>query len=217
MKLRLAIPLFALVCIAHAPAHAWQLYLHGGLPSLGIGVAQPVSDKVVVRADFASTGSLTERRREEGIDYDARARIERFALLADMYPGAGNFRLTGGLTFNDTSIRLAAVPTGGTLNIGGQTFPVTANDRFDVAIDFPRVTPYLGVGWGSRRTDPGWFFTADLGVSIGRARLSSQVSGQLASAPGIDAAVDSELAELRDGVGKVRAIPQFLFGVGYRF
>ena len=66
-------------------------------------------------------------------------------------------------------------------------------------------------------TDPGWFFTADLGVSIGRARLSSQVSGQLASAPGIDAAVDSELAELRDGVGKVRAIPQFLFGVGYRF
>ncbi len=198
-------------------AHAWQVYTQVGLPTLGVGVAHPLSETVVLRGDFGSTGSVNERRTEEGIDYDATGRLSRFALLADWHPGGGAFRITGGAHFNDSSIDLVAVPAGSTITLGGQTFPVTAGDRFDASIDFPGVTPYIGIGWGSPSREPGWHLTADLGVSIGRASLSAQVSGQLAGLPGIDEAVDRELAELRDGVGKVRAIPQLTIGIGYRF
>ncbi|MEZ5650426.1 MAG: hypothetical protein R3E87_07730 [Burkholderiaceae bacterium] len=217
MKLRHAVITIGFAVLAHGPAHAWQVYVHGGLPTLGLGIAQPINERMVLRADYASTGSLDDRVSEEGIDYRATGRLARFALFADWFPGGGSFRFTGGITFNQSKLDMNAVPTGNTLEIGGQTYPVTANDRFDVTIDYPDVTPYLGIGWGSRRTDPGWHFSADMGVSIGRASLSSRLSGQLAGAPGIDAAVDRELAELRDGVGKVRVLPQFMFGVGYRF
>lgn len=41
--------------------------------------------------------------------------------------------------------------------------------------------------------------------------------GALASEPDIQANLDKELAELRDGVGKVRAIPQLSVAIGYSF
>ena len=217
MRTRTLLAAVAGVLLLHAPAHAWQIYAQLGLPTFGVGIAHPVTSGVVVRADYVTTGALSDRRTEEGIDYDASGKISRFALLADWHPGGGGFRVTGGVNVNNSALDLVALPAGNSITLGGQTFPVTSADRFDATIDFPRVTPYIGIGWGSVGRDSGWHLTADLGISIGRASLSARVSGQLAQVPGIDAAVDRELAELRDGVGKVRAIPQFTLGIGYRF
>lgn len=74
----------------------------------------------------------------------------------------------------------------------------------------------MSIGWG-HQTGSGFRFSADIGAAIGRATVSAVARGQLASQPDIQTNLDEELVELRDGVGKVRAIPQLSLGIGYSF
>jgi hypothetical protein len=102
---------------------------------------------------------------------------------------------------------------GGTIEIGDNTYVTQPGDSFDVRIEFPRVTPYLGIGYGHQPSGPGWGFVFDLGASIGKAKV--RASTNIAGVTQED--IDRETEELRDGVGKVRAIPQLSIGVNYRF
>jgi len=73
----------------------------------------------------------------------------------------------------------------------------------------------LGLGYG-HQLGSGWGFTFDLGASIGKAKISETHTGTvLGNASQAD--IDRELAELRDGVGKIRLIPQISLGVATRF
>ena len=83
-------------------------------------------------------------------------------------------------------------------------------------IEFPKSTPYIGIGWG-HQTGMGLRFSADIGAAVGRATLTATPRGALANQPDIQANIDKELVELRDGVGKIRAIPQLTIGLGYSF
>ena len=103
---------------------------------------------------------------------------------------------------------LAPFAAGGTVDI--------VADGLKVQIDFPRTTPYIGIGWG-HQTGSGLRFSADIGASIGRATVTATPRGALATQPDIQANVDKELAELRDGAAKLRAVPQLSIGLGYSF
>jgi hypothetical protein len=52
---------------------------------------------------------------------------------------------------------------------------------------------------------------------IGKAKVTATARGALANEPDIQANLDKEMAQVRDGVGKVRAIPQISVSVGYSF
>lgn len=91
-----------------------------------------------------------------------------------------------------------------------------AGDRFDVKIKFPSATPYVGLGYGHHAVK-GLGFHADFGVSIGRTKLTATATGPTLSTAVSQADIDAELAELRDGVGKVRVLPQLSIGLNYRF
>ncbi|MGB7298478.1 MAG: hypothetical protein WBD34_04100 [Burkholderiaceae bacterium] len=215
-------PILAIAtAVACTPVAAVEVYGAVGLPGLVLGVAQPVSPSVVLRADIGGLpASLDGTRTEEGIDYDYTGSFNRIGVFADWYPAQNGFRLTGGLTFNNMGLDLIARPSGGTWNIGGQTYSTSPNDRFDVAVDFKSVTPYLGIGWGHHRLNAsgaGWSFIAEFGLSIGKATVIGAAGGNLALIPGVQDSIDQELAELRDGVGDIRFIPQILIGAGYRF
>lgn len=197
-------------------AQAGELYTGIGIPGVGIGFAQPLSPSVTLRADVFSLGERDGERTEDGIRYDGRYKLHRAALLADWFPFGGSFRFTGGATFNNYKVALDASGAGGTLTIGDRTYTTTAADGLKVDIDFPKTTPYIGIGWG-HQMGSGWRFAADIGASIGKAKLGATPRGALASQPDIQANVDKELAELRDGVGKVRAVPQLSIGIGYSF
>lgn len=198
-----------------ATAHAGELYVPLGVPGVGIGWAQPVSPQLGWRADVMGIGSRTAQRTENGIRYDASLKLSRVAVLADWFPLSSGFRLTGGLTNQDAKLDLVASGAGGSLTIGNTTYTTTAADRFAVQVTLPRTTPYLGLGWG-HHTGNGWRFSFDVGASIGRASLSYALSGPLAGRVS-QADIDAELTELRDGVGKVRALPQLSLGLGYSF
>jgi hypothetical protein len=214
MNIIKTIPALALGLVL-LPAQAGEIYGQIGLPGLGIGYAQPLNENFTLRGDFVTLGSRTETTTEEGIPYAAKLKAHRAALLADWFPMQGSFRISGGATFNQYQLDLAANGSSGSLTIGDTTYATTAADKLDVQIKFPATTPYLGIGWGHQDAS-GLRFSFDIGASFGRAKLTAAVSGPNAQNVS-QADLDAELAELRDGVGKLRAIPQLSFGIGYSF
>ena len=197
-------------------AQAGEVYANVGLPGIGLGYAHPIDSRFTVRADFMTLGSRSKSTTEEGIRYDGRYKLQRLAVLGDWFPFGGSFRLTGGLSSNQYKVTLDATGENGSLTIGDRTYTTTAADGLKVEVKFPSVTPYLGIGWGHQSAS-GWRFGADIGALVGRAKVNATVCGALASEPDIQANLDKELAELRDGVGKVRAIPQLSVAIGYSF
>jgi hypothetical protein len=202
----------------HTGAHAVEVYTGVGTHGLMLGLAQPVSPHFTLRGDFGSLGSRSHNEREEGVDYEGKATYNRTGLFADWFPFANGFRFTGGVTFNKMKIDLVAKGNGQQMTIGDNTFISDPNDRLNVKVEFPKTTPFLGIGYG-HQLSTGWGFTFDLGASIGKAKVSETHSGPNLgnSAVVSQADIDAELAEVRDGVGKVKAIPMIAIGFNYRF
>jgi hypothetical protein len=196
-------------------AQAGEVYSNIGLPGVMFGYAQPVNSFFGVRADLATIGESKGQRLEDGINYEGKLRLDRAAFLMDWFPFEGRFRFTGGVTANQYKLDLLATGAGGSLTIGNTTYTTTANDRFTVAVKFPTSTPYLGFGWG-HNAGSRLRFSVDVGAMIGRAKVSYLLTGPVAQQV-TQQDIDAELAELRDGVGKVRAVPQITFGAGWSF
>ena len=200
-----------------ATASAGEVYGTAGFLGYGLGYAQPIGPHLGVRADFATMGSRSERRTEEGITYDANAKLDRTNLLLDWFPMAGTFRVSTGMTFANSKLVLDASGAGGTLTIGGTTYTTTAADGFNATIKYPSTMPYIGIGWGhGMQSSGGWRFALDVGAAIGKPKVSVVTRGQLAL-PAAQADVDRETQELRDGVGAVKVLPQVMLSVGYSF
>jgi hypothetical protein len=196
-------------------ARAGELYVKGGLPGAIVGWAQPLNSYFGLRLDAASLGNLSERRTEDGITYDVKLQGDRTALLADWFVFGGSFRFTGGITSSKYALDLVASGSGGNITVGNTTYTTTSADRFNVKIKLPNSMPYVGLGWG-HQSDTGLRFSFDLGAKLGKATLSYALTGPWASSVS-QADVDAELSELRDGVGKIRLIPQLTIGLGYSF
>lgn len=197
-----------------AAAQAGELYTSVGLPGVLVGWAQPISPRFTLRADAATLGSIGRDSIEEGVSYSGTLRSDRGAFLMDWFV-AGGMRLTGGLTFNRMRVDLRANGNGGTITIGDSTFATSSSDRFDVSVRFPSTTPYLGVGYG-HHLGAGSTLLFDLGGSIGRPTISESHSGpNLGNVP--QSELDKELAQLREGIGRIRFVPQASLGVNLRF
>ena len=196
-------------------AAAGEVYLQAGLPGVGIGYAEPISSFFGLRGDYVTLGSRDKDTVEEGITYRGHVKTGRGGVYADWYPFAGSFRFSIGATANQFKVNLDASGAGTTINVGGTNYVLAANDGLAVEVKFPSTTPYAGFGWGHQASN-GLRFSLDVGASIGKARFTVTPRGQLAQ-PSAQADVDRETAELRDGVGKVRAIPQLSVAFGYSF
>lgn len=206
---------------AFAQLGSQDVYAKIGLPGLIVGYARPLGERLAVRADFGTTGSFTRTEREDAIEYKGKLKYGRVAILGDYFPLGGGFRLTGGLTFNDTSLTLdAQTQPGSSLTVNGKTVVLQGGDRFRAKAEFPKVTPYIGLGWGHQRAEKGLGFVADIGASIGRAkvRIDENISSNPAYAGAISASdVEAEKQKLRDGVAKVNIQPQISIGLRYVF
>jgi hypothetical protein len=199
-----------------AGAHAGEVYTGIGTHGVMLGFAQALSPSFTVRGDFGTLGSRERNEREEGIDYEGKVTYNRAGLFGDWFPfGGGGFRFTGGVTFNNMKLDLVAKGNGRPITIGNNSYPTDSTDRLNVKIEFPKTTPYLGIGYG-HQLSTGWGFVFDLGASIGKAKVTESHSGNNFSlVPQSD--IDAELAEIRDGAGKIKAIPMIAIGFNYRF
>ncbi|RZI84577.1 MAG: hypothetical protein EOP38_08470 [Rubrivivax sp.] len=209
--------LASLAAAVATSAQAGESYANIGIPGLMLGYAHTLSPTLGLRADFATLGSTSRDFEESGIRYKGTIKAQRVGLFADYFPMQGGFRLTGGLTFNRMRAQLKSQFDGATsVTVGSQTITPASTDYFNAEVKFPRVTPYLGLGWGHQARERGLGFVADAGVMIGKAKITTQdnVVGRF----GITQAdVDAEAQKLRDGAGDITVIPQLTIGVSYRY
>ncbi len=198
-------------------AYAAEIYTNIGLPGVMLGYAHAINPSFTVRGDLASLGNYNKDQTESGIDYKAKASFSRLGIFGDYFPFSGGFRLTGGLTVNNQKIDLTSTAQpGSTIMVGDQTVNMSADDRLYVSIKVPKTTPYIGLGWGHQQANKGFGFVADIGATIGKAKLTVEATGPNLSTVS-QADLDKETQELRDGVGKITFIPQISLGLNYRF
>lgn len=217
-SIRATLAAAALCSIAHG-ASAAEVYLQGGFIGTGIGIAQPLDENFAVRADVLTLGgSRKGDYDEEGIRYQGTLKASRAAVFGDWFVTGGGFRLSAGVGVHQAKLDLTVRGAGQQVTIGTQTVTLTASDRYDVKIEYPRVMPYLGLGYGHHRAEPGWGFVFDVGAFIGRAKVTGQASGAGFTASGLTQAdVDLEVRQIEENLGDLRVLPQLTFGASYRF
>jgi hypothetical protein len=198
---------------------AGEGYVGVGIPGVIAGYALSVHDKVTVRADYATLGSRSKNGTEEGINYNGKVKVGRAGLFGDYFPMGGGFRLTGGVTFNQVKVDLnSSLIAGQTYTVGNASRVATGNEYFNVHVKFPEVTPFVGIGFGHKAKEKGLGFAFDLGASIGKAKVTVDTNVQNLSSGAISQAdIDAETAEIRDGVGKVKFLPQLSVALTYTY
>lgn len=201
---------------ASASAQAGDLYLGLGFPLYTVGYAYTLNDDFGLRGEYSSLGTVKRDRTESGINYQGRFKHQMVGAYADWHPMAGGFRVVGGITLNDTKVNLAANSTTATANINGKTVSL-AGESYNVDLIYPKVTPYVGVGYGfSPSSAPGFGFYVDAGVTLGKFKTEATTS--LVGKQGITQAdVDAESARLRENTAKFSVLPKLSVGVSYRF
>jgi hypothetical protein len=212
---------FVAIMLGTLPAGvlAGESYVKVGLPGVVVGYAHSVNDHLGLRVDAGSTGSMDRDSTESGVPYRATAKYNRVGLFGDYRPFGGRFRLTTGLTLNDASVKLDSRFDGVTpVTINETTITPSAVDYFRAQVKIPRLTPYFGIGWGHQPRETGFGFVADLGVSVGKAKVTVE-QNLVANYPGLisQADVDAETRQLKDDAGKVRILPHVAVGMSYRY
>ena len=202
---------------ASASAQAGDLYLGLGFPMYTVGYAHTVNDAFGVRGEYSSLGTVKRDAIEDGINYQVRLKHQVVGAYADWHPMGGGFRVVGGITLNDTKVNLVATGGSATATIGTKTVSL-AGQTFNVDLIYPKVTPYVGLGYGfSPRNTPGFAFYVDAGVTIGKFKTSATTSLLTSTQNITQADVDAETAQLRESTAKLSALPKVSVGVSYRF
>lgn len=213
----IALAAFAAFAItASTGAQAQDAYLGVGLPGLvTIGYATPVSKSWGVRAEYASGLNVSLDGNRDGVNVTGSVKSTTLGAFGDWFPIAGSgFRVVGGLTINDIKADMNGTSSG-TAVINGTTVNM-AGQYYNVNLTFPRVTPYIGIGYGHHKAEKGLGFYADVGVLVGTFNVDTNTS-LVASGQVIQADIDAQSQKLRDGVGKIGVIPSVSIGAVYRF
>lgn len=220
------LPLLALGClamthVATASAENVALTLQGGTTGLGAGLAYRLTEQLNIRGSYNGWEYDHEETVDE-LEYDLDLELSTTELLLDWHPFSSGFRVTGGIVYNGTDLTGDARPAGaGTVEFGGRTFLAQDIGSVDAEVDFERVAPYLGIGYGQpfgQRLS----FSADLGVMY---QGSPDATLQVRPGPAVDPvtrarleqAATEEERELEDELDQLRFYPVARIGLAYAF
>ena len=210
----------ALLGSVAASSHAEDVYAGIGFPGLVLGYSAPLilqgqQSDFALRAEYAGGVTLSRTITRDGTDYTASWKANRVGGFVDWFPLSGTFRISGGLTLNDTKGTLTG--TGGVnATINGK--PVNlSGESFNMTLRYPTAMPYLGIGWGHERgAKKGFGFFADIGVQIGKPNVDVQSS--LVGKFGITQAdIDAEADSARRRANKLGVLPSAMLGMTYTF
>jgi hypothetical protein len=192
-----------------------------GTTGLGVHVSMPLKDNLNAR--FGLNGMNYKFSGETSdVDYDFKLKLRTVDALLDYYPTTSAFRLTGGVVYNGNKIDANAKPNStATYTIGANTYSAASAGSINSRIDFRKLAPYLGIGYGNAAKTGGWGFSADLGVLFqGSPKTSLSNSGCTAGTT-ICAQLRTDLASeesrLKDEVKNFRAYPVIRVGISRAF
>jgi len=179
--------------------------------TLGLGVEAttnivPLFANVRLQANgFNYNTTITDTN----VTYDAKLKLATVGLLADIYPFAGKFRVTGGAYYNGNKLTMNARSLGNVV-IGGTTYtsPVVTS-----TVDFNKFSPYVGIGWGDAISSGSPIgFSFELGAMyMGKPKTSIV-------APGVSAAdIAIEKRQLDNALKNMQFYPVASIGVNFKF
>lgn len=155
------------------------------------------------------------------LNYDAKLKLQTVDALLDYFPMNGAFRISVGVAHNSSKVDVKAKPSAASYTLNGTVYSAATAGTIDGKIDFRKMAPYLGIGWGNVTKNQGWGFSADLGVLFqGSPRTSLANTGCTAGALICDQLANDVAAEnrtLADDVEDLKAFPVLRVGVHYRF
>lgn len=189
-----------------------------GTLGTGIEVGHAFSDSLAIRLGL-NQWSYKKDRTENNVDYDAKLKLSSFELLGEWYPFSGVFRLNAGLVSNSNKLTLAAKPSGsGQFTFNGNTYSASQVGSVAGQVDFKKLAPYLGIGWGSS-AGSGFTLVSDIGILFqGKPRSQLTVTcGSGVNCTQLTSDVDAVQAKLDDALKNFRYYPVASIGIGYRF
>lgn len=190
-----------------------------GTTGAGLHLVTPLTSNLNARVGVnAFSDSRTEETDEAR--YAAKAKLRTFDALLDYYPSSTQFRMTAGLVYNGTKVTATASPkAGNSYEFNGTLYDATDAGEIDAKIDFNKIAPYLGIGWGNA-VAKGWGFTADLGVlfqgkpKVDLTNRGCNLGDECAT---LASDLEAEEDELRDEAKDFRYYPVIRVGLTYKF
>lgn len=214
----LKIILVAALSILTVPAFA-AVAINAKVSTLGLGLeavvplTQTVDGRIGVNAyNYSISQSSTSNG--QTTNYFGKLKLGSLEALADWHPFDGSFRLTGGLLYNNNNLSMTAQATGGSVNIGGTSYPANPGDYVDASVKFKKIAPYLGIGWGSVPKDSGFSFTSDIGVLF-QGSPTTSVTTNISGATASD--ISKANSDLSSSVSRFKMYPVVSIGMGYAF
>lgn len=200
-----------------------------GTSGIGIHAGMPLSHAHGLHARIGANylHRYTFARRTEQVAYDFRASLRTIDLLLDWHPWSNGFRLTAGAIYNNNVVNAVGIPNRvATFVFNDETFNTTQVGKLIGRLDFPRIAPYLGVGWQAHASaERGWSLSSDLGIMYQSSpRTSLDIGGCMLPANGCNLArtllrpaIASETARLNEDLHTYRFFPVARLGLNYRF
>jgi hypothetical protein len=157
------------------------------------------------------------------VNYDLKGKLQTGDILVDWYVrDASSFHLSTGLVYNGNKLEGRGTPRASRFTLNGNTYSVAQVGVLEAGVEYRKLAPYLGFGWGNARTaSKGWNFTADVGAYyMGKAKVSLANVGCGATAAicgTIARDVAAELVSVREDASKLKVYPVLRGALAYSF
>lgn len=186
--------LLAVFALAPSGASAQGIGLgaHVGLNGFGVDAGLGVSPNLVLRAGISIAPEdyfLTDLLPSDisGVEYDVILPSTTLRAGVDFHV-LGPLKLMGGFIYRTEDLVTRATVTQ-SIELGGTTFDDAGT--VEARLDQNALLPYAGIGFGKLSSGFGVYLDVGLAYS-GEADIVMTASGDLANAPGIDAALQQE-------------------------
>ncbi len=223
---RLALPLALIATLGFTSTSARAetgIGLRAGTMGLGVDFDISLLEKLNFRLGYNGL-NVNKDVSDTDVNYDGEIKISSFSGLLDWHVAGGGFRLTGGLVGSGPKINVVGAPSGGTYDLGNNTYTASQIGSLRGEIKLGNsAAPYLGVGWGNAvSTKHRVSFLFDLGLIYGGEPdvALTAICGAGVPAPTcaqLQVDVQREIQELKDDVSTIRWYPVISFGIGVRF
>ena len=190
---------------------------------IGVDAGYKFSPNLHARLGLNTVGFNTTYS-SSGIDYSAKLSPTNIHLLGDYFPFGGGLRLTGGLIFQNNSIKTTSrAGAGNQITLNGNSYDASLLGTVEGEGKFSNsVAPYLGIGFGTP-ISPGFGFNIDAGVMFaGSPNVSLRANNISASIPAAQQAqIRSDLAaqerQTNQDAKSLNLYPVISIGFSYGF
>jgi len=200
----------------NSAAQADDLGVAAKVGTLGLGL-EATTNIVPLFANIRLQGNTFKYNktiRDTNVTYDAKLKLATVGLLADIYPFAGKFRITGGAYYNGNKLTMVGTPSAAnTFTFNGTTYTTAQVGSVTSTVNFNKLAPYAGIGWGDAVSSGSPIgFSLELGVMyMGKPKTS-------VTAPGVSAAnIAAEKRKLDNSLKNMQFYPVASVGVNFKF